>query len=496
MANNKDLIFDDEWNSVDEEICSKMSVFGSKVARVMMQSWKEFCSETSFHGFNHITAERRHWSERLLWVCFIVASVWLVLDISIGQWQRYDENPTIVTLEKDFRTWRIHMPAVTACLKNKVDVKKLPNAIKSRWNVEAGHPKYFYYSRFVTAVASSTLENLKVFEQFGDDPTLDVDLFRLAVDVMEDSNIKVSNGEKIKAIWTPVMTELGVCHTLNSVATADIAIFKSNLSNTKDNPMTCQADTNGCFLYLECASQIDYYLHSPYDVVDYTEAHTTTSPPLIAHVDVTTTEIGVGPGVRALLPRRRQCLFTDEPTTASRQVYSTHSCRQDCRRRLAMELCGCQPFYYFYAAGPTCTVRGMRCLSLHQHRLFTLEGQRCSCSQQCVDAVFKEALEKIENMTGGPFGLQGSVHYTLEQPRERYVRYIVFYFQDLVVSFGGAAGLFLGASFISFVEVGYFLIERLSRSSPTRTVTDVQRFNAPYETRIRELTNIIQGHFN
>nr|XP_032525886.1 uncharacterized protein LOC116776752 [Danaus plexippus plexippus] len=138
-----------------------------------------------------------------------------------------------------------------------------------------------------------------------------------------------------------------------------------------------------------------------------------------------------------------------------------------------MELCGCQPFYYFYAAGPTCTVRGMRCLSLHQHRLFTLEGQRCSCSQQCVDAVFKEALEKIENMTGGPFGLQGSVHYTLEQPRERYVRYIVFYFQDLVVSFGGAAGLFLGASFISFVEVGYFLIERLSRSSPTRTATDV-----------------------
>ncbi|OWR47782.1 hypothetical protein KGM_212780 [Danaus plexippus plexippus] len=137
--------------------------------------------------------------------------------------------------------------------------------------------------------------------------------------VMEDSNIKVSNGEKIKAIWTPVMTELGVCHTLNSVATADIAIFKSNASNTKDNPMTCQADTNGCFLYLECASQIDYYLHSPYDVVDYTEAHTTTSPPLIAHVDVTTTEIGVGPGVRALLPRRRQCLFTDEPTTASRQ---------------------------------------------------------------------------------------------------------------------------------------------------------------------------------
>ncbi|XP_061384895.1 uncharacterized protein LOC133320433 [Danaus plexippus] len=320
MANNKDLIFDDEWNSVDEEICSKMSVFGSKVARVMMESWKEFCSETSFHGFNHITAERRHWSERLLWVCFIVASVWLVLDISIGQWQRYDENPTIVTLEKDFRTWRIHMPAVTACLKNKVDVKKLPNAIKSRWNVEAGYPKYVYYSRFVSAVASSTLENLKVFEEFGDDPTLDVDLFRLAVDVMEDSNIKVSNGEKIKAIWTPVMTELGVCHTLNSVATADIAIFKSNASNTKDNPMTCQADTNGCFLYLECASQIDYYLHSPYDVVDYTEAYTTTSPPLIAHVDVTTTEIGVGPGVRALLPRRRQCLFTDEPTTASRQV--------------------------------------------------------------------------------------------------------------------------------------------------------------------------------
>lgn len=43
------------------------------------------------------------------------AAIWGTVDISLGQWQRFNDNPTVVTLEKDFRTWKFSLPAITMC---------------------------------------------------------------------------------------------------------------------------------------------------------------------------------------------------------------------------------------------------------------------------------------------------------------------------------------------------------------------------------------------
>lgn len=53
------------------------------------------------------------------------------------------------------------------------------------------------------------------------------------------------------------------------------------------------------------------------------------------------------------------------------------------------------------------------------------------------------------------------VNILLQYPKAKHVRAIIFGSTDFLASVGGGAGLCLGASVISFIEVFYFLTLRL-----------------------------------
>lgn len=40
------------------------------------------------------------------------------------QWNRYLANPTVMAMERDYRSWNGTLPAVTLCYKQKVDYYK------------------------------------------------------------------------------------------------------------------------------------------------------------------------------------------------------------------------------------------------------------------------------------------------------------------------------------------------------------------------------------
>jgi hypothetical protein len=48
-----------------------------------------------------------------------------------SNWQRYSANPSVVSLEKDFREWEFEFPAVTICYHNKVDESKAQEYIRT-----------------------------------------------------------------------------------------------------------------------------------------------------------------------------------------------------------------------------------------------------------------------------------------------------------------------------------------------------------------------------
>ncbi|KAM3956870.1 pickpocket protein 11 [Aphomia sociella] len=468
----------------------------SKIFRNTLQCGKDFCMYTTIHGFNHIAMPTRHWTERVLWISLTVAAIWGAIGICLGQWQRYNENPTVVTLEKDFRTWMFNMPAITVCSRNRVDPKKLEKTITKYWGVNKMDANYPYYSSFVSTVANSDLFHLLEYEKFTDDASLDVDLYQLAVDVMPEFLVKPIWVQGVDTKWTPTMTESGACYVTNSVAITDTVIVKINPNDTKLFPLTCKYSSLRCYVLLEISNDTLMFTHSPYDVMDASAPSSLTVPSLDRIIELSVAETRCGKGVRELSPQRRGCLYTDEPVQPGRKVYSTNSCRLSCRSKLAMKLCGCRPFYYFYEEGPVCTPKGMWCLAKIPHLLINNNGVKCSCTAQCLDAVFKDISTYDQFWTSGQFMERGSVKYTIQPPRSRYTREIVFHFQDLIVSFGGAAGLFLGASFISFVEILYFIFERIvmifTKQKTTKQENIQERHAIPYEMeRIHELNKIL-----
>lgn len=433
---------------------------GKALCAPVVRFGRDFCMETGIHGFRHIAEPGRHWFERLLWAVVTGLACWGAVDVSLGQLQRYNDNPTVVTLEKDFRAWRFSLPAVTVCMKNRVDPAKLPEVIKEYWDVDTTDKNYEYYSRFVHTVANSNLLSLNGYLDF-EDEELDVDLYQLVVDVVPNEDIKTLSSEKNAHFkWTPVMTENGVCYSTNSLAIDDVAIVKTDLNDTKMFPVTCKYAAASCLIMLEVFNVSYYYVHSPYDVLDITTSPSTVLIGVQKHLEMSVIETGCGKGVKELSLRRRGCLYTDEPVEKGKQVYSTNACRLACRSQVAMAQCGCKPFYYFYEDGPQCTTSGMACLAGKAQELASIAGVHCSCTPQCMHSFFREIAWSDLVWENGPFSNKGYVKYTIQAPRTRYTREIVFHFQDLVVSFGGATGLFLGASFISFVEIIYFVLAR------------------------------------
>ncbi|CAG4958037.1 unnamed protein product [Colias eurytheme] len=473
------------------------------VWQTMIKCCKNFCLQTSIHGFYHVAGPRRHWTERLIWVGITAVALWGAISVSTGQFQRYRDNPTVVALDKDYKSWRFSLPGVTACDEDRVSKEKLEKAIQSRWNVSPDDEKYEYYAKFVDIVANSDFFHLEGYEEFKSDPKLNVDLFKLVVEVMPDQHIVISSSEPISPTWTPIMTEHGACFVTNSIAVYDAAIVKPHPNTTKDMPFTCQYSMGLCFIMFVLNSNAHFFVHSPYDIADTSNPPSTIIPFLNRFTYLTVTETRAGQGVRELSPRRRACLYTDE-SSGNMTVYSTHMCRLGCRSRLAVKLCGCQPFYYFYEGGKPCTPAGMWCLSRYSRDLANFAGMKCKCSPLCLDSLFRESTTENKVWEKNLFHGAGAIRLTVYSPRLRYTREIVFHFEDLVVSFGGAAGLFLGASFISFVEIIYFLLERFCYTLATSKSDTIQEYNQKaiiqyydkktlHENRLQEIALTFKG---
>lgn len=71
--------------------------------------------ESSVHGLAHLVAQNRHWAEKLLWAVILIFSIYFSYGVCLTTWTRYQESPTVLTLETDYRRWMYRRPAATVC---------------------------------------------------------------------------------------------------------------------------------------------------------------------------------------------------------------------------------------------------------------------------------------------------------------------------------------------------------------------------------------------
>jgi hypothetical protein len=60
----------------------------------------------------------------MLWLALLVFAATVSAIVITSNWERYSANPSVVSLEKDFREWEFEFPSVTICYHDKVNESK------------------------------------------------------------------------------------------------------------------------------------------------------------------------------------------------------------------------------------------------------------------------------------------------------------------------------------------------------------------------------------
>ncbi|KAL4705824.1 hypothetical protein ACJJTC_017801 [Scirpophaga incertulas] len=243
----------------------------------------------------------------------------------------------------------------------------------------------------------------------------------------------------------PTITEMGMCYAINS----QVAIYNSpsyREANRWDK-VTSQNET--FFVHpldgevfaqvINISTSYDAFVHGPSEVPDIATKRQHSAKDYYMKLYVTAHTVYTAPDAAKLSVAQRRCRFPNENILQHNPVYSYTMCRMECRIRLCLQYCQCLPhFYRKIGDEKICDVAGLKCLSKHK-------GNEMS---------YLTALQEWFLGTNFQWGI-------VTYPRLRYRRDIIFGFTDVLVAVGGMAGLFLGCSVLSFMEIIYFLTLRL-----------------------------------
>ncbi|XP_045456856.1 uncharacterized protein LOC123666876 [Melitaea cinxia] len=253
---------------------------------------------------------------RFLWFILTVSAFGGAVYCALNQFFRYNSEPVVVSLQRDYRGWTTAFPAVTACFLERVDQEKARQFIFNTWNVtEDGDPeKYQYYYEFVELTAEISFRgNLQNFWKYPSDDTVkNIDLLKLALFVHPEYSLKAINSQNTEVEWVSVMTEEGLCRTFNS------EYAKYQLANDgawkQPEMMKCHYHSEACYVRIDSGENgIRYFIHSPFDIATAISNPTGEIYPgdeLIT--DFKVVEIEAANTIKSLRSEQRRCKYPDE----------------------------------------------------------------------------------------------------------------------------------------------------------------------------------------
>ncbi|XP_014243210.1 sodium channel protein Nach-like isoform X2 [Cimex lectularius] len=441
----------------------------SKIANYI----QEFGNETTLHGIPHLIKPKVHYLEKIMWVVIVALSTGGAMSLILNSWNRYNANPTVISLEKDFRDWNLTFPASTACFLNRLNDTLADDYIYEKWGIDPNTTEGEKYKAFLDSVVNLTWANMDSFKNFTDSEVFTsltgeqlVDIARnVMVEMIFHSNIFNPIYKNIS--FEPTVTEMGYCYSYSSIVSSFLHFKDQAVVTYKKDLPVCNYLNSLCYARIEdLPTTVKYYIHSPYEIPDVNDKYFVVIQNMERDTSFRFQEMVASEDLRRLDPMQRQCRFVDEPLEGDK-FYSYNLCMMNCRKRVAVGLCGCMPYFYIKGDGAKlCDVKGLACLSKYKERIVRLreeDGRRihCNCLFQCEYTSFyidKDAQRQWSYPVPSNIRYRWAIeHYS----KTRQKRDIIFGFEDLLVSLGGTAAFFLGCSVLSFVELAYFFTLRL-----------------------------------
>ncbi|XP_030040427.2 pickpocket protein 28 [Manduca sexta] len=258
-------------------------------------------------------------------------------------------------------------------------------------------------------------------------------------------------------------------------------------ANTIDLDYLCRGPVQGFKILLHNAAELprlsQQYFRSPLSQ----EIVVSVKPKLM-----TTSE-----GLRPYDPERRQCYFPNERYLRYFKVYTQANCQMECLANFTYARCGCVHFGMPHATDmAVCNAGRMACIKKSQMELVTIGiqsaidkkasdtealnrarevSEQCQCLLACTSIEYEAETSQADYDWEALYRANKS-EIPVDLANVSYSRVMIFFKEaqfitsrrselygqtDFLASCGGLLGLFMGFSFISLIELIYFLTLRL-----------------------------------
>ncbi|XP_031341381.1 sodium channel protein Nach-like [Photinus pyralis] len=406
---------------------------------------------------------------RVMWFCCVSIGAVTTMVIIVSLWEKFQTNPTITGLDTDFHNWDLAFPAVTLCQSVPSSKENIQNYIKRHFANASNAEELTNSLRQLTLLSADSMVNFKSIANKGyisNTTSIKQLIFQLITPcqkIFERCQFKTAYYDCCEGFF-PIFTENGVCYTFNSrhyerkVPWSNEELPPLNLRKILETDMKWSLK----FEVLQTEEDIKFpvYIHDSNEIPGLDM-----QPQIIWNFKVDKVAFSMKQtyttdDTRQLSIRQRHCIFSDEVKLKIDHMYTYTACTRQCRMENAKKFCGCVPhFYAEMGQFRHCKINELACIADNINDIKSTE--RCPCKLGCYNTVYDVEKFIVHNTEDGEDNRRRELEVEfVSWPMVRYKREVLFGWVDLLVSFGGIAGLFLGFSLLSGVELIYYFTMR------------------------------------
>ncbi|XP_060526084.1 sodium channel protein Nach-like isoform X2 [Cylas formicarius] len=459
-----------------------------RISTTAGETFQEFASHTSVHGFKYLVDKNLEKYERGLWLLIITSSLCAAGYMTVLFWERYSDNPTRTTIKAIYApVASIPYPGVTICnvnnvLKSKLD-KFLSTLDATDDEIETVR-KTFRKLRFSqqSALAAATAEynhtELEVVQDVLKRNDFD-SVQRIVRRVSQSCPDMIQScawnkNEPCAHQFRETFTANGLCCSFNYVldVSPDQMLKNPQYGTSSGLTVTVKPAHDPVTSSLRKIRRVKVMIHSSGDYPGIDALTKVLSAGELCYLQLKASKRESSPSVKSLTVRQRKCVFPNERTLKYFKLYTDSNCFMGCLANQTYKHCGCVPYYYDYTDKPSCNLTMLPCL---QHIKSSTHG--CYCPPQCEDESYNvfATSAKLDNRvksawtTKSLLGINDTEKYLIinvhfiGNGQQILLRDTITSTIYLLSSFGGVYGLFIGCSIISLTEIFYYVIIRFGQ---------------------------------
>ncbi|XP_022106645.1 acid-sensing ion channel 1C-like [Acanthaster planci] len=413
-------------------------------------------------GIQYIVSNQDHILRRFVWLLALFGGFAAASYQTIDRTIYFLSNPKSVDYEIKYIS-PLEFPAVTVCNYNSYRNAALFSNVTY-------HPFAFLLSEVSNAIHTQQPVNYSYYETYLTDVNTTEMYLQLAHEMEYSQMLIVAYwdgwGSVTSANFTRVITDFGVCYTFNA-GQAGQELLKQKVAG-KGHGLSLMLDAQQYFYFysskaLQVSAGFVVAIHNQSEVPQ-----------------VDSLGVGVAPGTEVRIGLKRKEAINLEPPhgeCGSKELkyfssYSINSCRQECLTDFVLEGCGCvEPYMAVPSDLPVCNpAKVFSCVYTETER-FNSDGV-CECPIPCQQTTYTTSLSFATfpsdfyiqtlvnlysdfNVTPEYFSsntLKIEIYYE-ELSVESMEQQEAYTFFALLCDLGGALGLWLGGSILTFVEI-------------------------------------------